>query len=352
MFRPRRITRYILSELGLATLAGVAVWTATLMMNDFFFIARQTIEKDLGFALTLQILALKVPAVLVLAIPIGTLLGSLIAVGRLSADGEIVALQASGMGPFHLLRPMAVHGLVSLSAALAIYVFAQPWASYELRGLQSRVLSARNIATEIRPRVFFDSLPGYVLFVDERPAGTPLLERTLLYQAPESGAADGEQKLIIAKHANLVPGNRAGRLKIVFKDGEAHSFRTAEPEVYRSVQFDSYEPAPIVLPQWMQSTDSRPGKTVGDMTPSELWTEYRTAEAEHSSPLRAHRIRAVLSEANRRIALPVRKPRLRASRVAFGRVPCPERQRGRLRPEPGNRAGLLGGFHCRPRAGS
>ena len=172
MLRPRRLTLYILSELGMATFVGIAVWTAILMMNDFFFIARQAIQKDLGMAIALQILTLRIPSFLVLAIPIGTLLGSLIAIGRLSADGEIVALQASGLGPFQLVRPMALHGFIALCTAFSIYVFVQPWASYEIRAMQGRILTARNISTEIKPRVFFDALPGYVIFVDDIPPGT------------------------------------------------------------------------------------------------------------------------------------------------------------------------------------
>ena len=181
----RRITRYLLRELGTATLVGIGVWTAILMMNDLFFIARQAIQKDLSLEIVLQILALKVPNLLILAIPIGTLLGSLVAVGRLSADGEITALQAIGLGPRQLVRPMALHGSIAFLAALSIYAFAQPWASYQLRLMQSRILNARNVSTELRPRVFFDKVPGYVLFIDEVPPGTQgYLQRVLFYEAP------------------------------------------------------------------------------------------------------------------------------------------------------------------------
>ena len=305
MLRPRRLTLYILSELGIATFVGIAVWTAILTMNDFFFIARTAIQKDLGVALVLQILALRIPSFLVLAIPIGTLLGSLIAIGRLSADGEIVALQASGLGPFQLVRPMALHGLVALCVAFSIYAFVQPWASYELRAMQGRILTARNLSTEIKPRVFFDALPGYVIFVDEIPPGTQgVLERTILYQTSDSGRNASEQ-LIVAKDATIGPAtDRQGRLRLVFKDGVAHSFRSDDPDSYRSFQFDTFAPAPIVLPPWMQASDQRPDKTVSDMTPAELWKEYRIARGAPASPLRAFRLRAALAEAHRRLALP------------------------------------------------
>ena len=305
MLRPRRLTLYILSELGIATFIGIALWTAILMMNDFFFIARTAIQKDLGVALVFQILALRIPSFLVLAIPIGTLLGSLIAIGRLSADGEIVALQASGLGPFQLIRPMALHGLLTLLAAISIYAFVQPWASYELRAMQGRILTARNLSSEIKPRVFFDALPGLVLFVDEIPAGTQgLLERTILYQISDSGRNPTEQ-LIVAKDATIGPSTeRQGRLRIIFKDGVVHSFRSDDPDSYRSVQFDTYALAPIVLPVWMQPSDQRPDKTVSDMTPEELWSEYRHARLSQESPLRGFRLRSALAEAHRRLALP------------------------------------------------
>src|SRR4030095_11913079 len=95
----------------------------------------------------------------------------LIAIGRFSADGEIVALQASGLGPFQLLRPMAMHGFPAMGLSLAICVFVHPWASYELHAYQARIVTARNVTSEIQPRVFFDALPGSVLFVDAMPAG-------------------------------------------------------------------------------------------------------------------------------------------------------------------------------------
>ena len=304
--RPLRLTRYICLELATATLVAIAVWTVVLLLNDLFFIARQAIQKDLGLAVVLQMLALKVPNLLVLAIPIGTLLGSLIAIGRLSADGEIVALQASGLGPIQLLRPMLLHGLATLAVAFSIYAFIQPWASYELRLLLGRLVTARNVSSEIRPRVFFDALPGYVLFVDEIPAGTQgILERALLYQAPDPGAGKDE-RLIVSKHATIAAlADKEGRLRLTFKDGVANSFRLNDPDTYRSFQFDAFVPDPIVLPVWMRPSAGPTDKTVvADMTPPELVREYRTALAEPDSLMRGYRLLAAKCEMHRRFALP------------------------------------------------
>src|SRR6516162_8343747 len=222
MSRQRRLSRYLLSELATATLLGIVLWTAILLMNDFFFIARQAIEKDLGLGTTFQLVLFKIPNLLILAIPIGTLLGSMVAVGRLSADGEITALQAAGLGPRQLVRPLAIHGLLAFFVSFAIYSFAQPWASYELRMMQGKILTARNVSTELHPRVFFDKLPGYVLFIDDIPPGTKgVLDRTVLYQTPppQSGKSGVTEQLIVAKSATLGPAaGSTGALRMVFHD--------------------------------------------------------------------------------------------------------------------------------------
>src|SRR5580765_2597483 len=289
MLRKRRITLYLLSELGLATLVGVTVWTAILMMNDLFFIARQAIQKDLGIAIMFQMLALEVPSFLVLAIPIGTLLGSLIAIGRLSADGEIVALQAIGLGPRQLLGPMAIHGTLAFLAAISIYAFIQPWASYESRLLQGKILNARNVSTELRPRVFFDKVPGYVIFVDEIPPGTQgVLDRVLFYEAPDPKGSVTE-KVILAKDAAIGPAaGREGELRLVFKDGVQHSVKIDDPDSYQLSQFHVLSPLPLQLPAWMRPTTDVPDKTAADMTPRELLQEARYAPLMPDKLLRSY----------------------------------------------------------------
>jgi LPS export ABC transporter permease LptG/LPS export ABC transporter permease LptF len=304
MLRPSRISRYVLYELAAATLLGVAVWTVFLLLNDLFFIARAAIQKDLGIGVVLRIFFLKIPNVLVLSIPIGTLFGSLIAIGRLSADHELVALQAVGIGPRRLAGIMVIHGLVTGVSALAIYAFLHPWASYELRSMQGRFLNVRNISTELRPRVFYDRLPNYVLFVDEIRAGTQgSLDRTIVYQIDP--ARRGYEQIILARSATLEPApGGPSRLRIVFHDGIQNIFRVDDPESYRSTQFDKFWSPPIIPPAWMLPTGAPAEKTVADMTPRELAREWRASSAEADKLLKPYRMRSVRGQVHQRLALP------------------------------------------------
>lgn len=305
MAGPSRLSRYVLSELVSATTLGISVWTVIVLLNDLFLIAREAIQKDLSLETVLTLLALRVPQILTLSIPIGTLFGSLIGVGRLASDHELVAIQALGVGPKRLAGIMAVHGGVIALAGLALFAFFNPWSAHESRQIRGQFMNVRSISSELRPRVFYDSLPGYLLFVDEIPAGSQgRLQRVLVYQVDRK-EKDAEQ-LIVAKGATLEPApGGPGRIRIVFKDGVQNLFRVADPASYRSTQFQTFWSPPIVPPQWMLPVTGPIDKTTSDMYPRELARELKDADAETDRTMRPFRQRNVRAEIHFRAALPL-----------------------------------------------
>ncbi len=58
----------------------------------------------------LHLLALAVPHVVVLTIPMSYLFGVLLAVGRMNSDNELIALQAGGLSARRLLVPVMALG--------------------------------------------------------------------------------------------------------------------------------------------------------------------------------------------------------------------------------------------------
>ena len=95
LFRQRRMFGYLLRELRTPTLLGLALFSFVLLMNHFFLVAGQAISKNLSAELTLQMFLVGLPPLLVLTIPMSTLLGCLIGLGRLSSDDlwHLIAMQ-------------------------------------------------------------------------------------------------------------------------------------------------------------------------------------------------------------------------------------------------------------------
>jgi len=318
----RRISRYVLAELTTPTVLGVALYLFVLMMNHFFVVAEKALAKSLGLDLTLRLFVTGIPNLLILAIPMAVLLGSLIGVGRLSADHEWVALQAAGQGPGRLLRAVVIHGLVWSVIAFLVYAYLVPRANYAMRNLRGELLFASNLASDLRPRAFYTDLPNTVLFVEEIRAGTKgRLEGVLLVK---SDAADESTELVLARAGDLYPApDRSGALVLDLFDGVAHRYPddSANDVYFFSPHFEEarerFEPQ-----DYLRGFLEPPEKVVQDFGPEELWAEYGEArsarrkldEAAAAGPARPSeskyyladsRLRRVIIEGNQRIALPL-----------------------------------------------
>lgn len=319
----RRITRYVLADLTTPTLLGLLLYTFVLLMNHFFVVAEKALAKSLGLDLTLRLFFTGIPNLLILAIPMAVLLGSLIGVGRLSADHEWVALQGAGQGPGRLLRAVALHGLIWSAVGFGVYAYMVPRANYAMRNLRGELLFASNLASDLRPRAFYTDLPNTVLFVEEIRAGSKgRLEGVLVVQNdPQTQSTE----MVLARSGDLYPApDRSGTLLLDLFDGVAHRYEENSPgEVYYfSPHFE--EARERFDPQdYLRGFLEPPEKVVQDFTPRELWAEYREARlarrqlderaaqpgpgrpTESSFYLANARLNRVIIEGNQRIALPL-----------------------------------------------
>ncbi|MBL9203224.1 MAG: LptF/LptG family permease [Opitutaceae bacterium] len=120
---------------------------------------------DPGLLVRLIVLLLQFTAIY--ALPMGVLTGVLLTLGRLSADSEITAMRAAGIGVVRVAWPVLLLG--SLATALALYmnIDAMP---------RARVDYYRELAAAIRadplrvivPKTFIRDFPGHVLYVREK----------------------------------------------------------------------------------------------------------------------------------------------------------------------------------------
>lgn len=127
----RIIYRYITKELISPLLFGTAAFTGIFIGTDLLF---DLIEyyTDYGVkVLTLvQLFFLNLPAIAVLTLPMATLLGTILAFSRLSADSEITALRAGGISIYRLVMPAIAVGLVMTLLTIGVNEFVVPKANY------------------------------------------------------------------------------------------------------------------------------------------------------------------------------------------------------------------------------
>jgi lipopolysaccharide export system permease protein len=102
------LTREIIKHLCTVLIAVVGVYLAV----DFFQKIDNFILADIPFSRVIIYFALKIPLIVSQIMPVGILLGVLIAFGLMNKNNEIVALKCGGVSVYYLLRPVLVIGII------------------------------------------------------------------------------------------------------------------------------------------------------------------------------------------------------------------------------------------------
>jgi len=298
-----RLHRYVASEMVGPIALGFSLFTFLLMMNAFFLLAQKAIAKNLPAGIVLRLLALELPNLLVLTIPMAVLFGCLIGVGRLSADDEWTAIQASGLGIGTLLRPLAAVGLLATGVALWLYWVVVPASNYQSRTLRGEVALSSNLAADLTARRFYSQLEDMVLYVEQIPTGRTdgALEGVFIHRHDREGRTD---EFILARSGTLrTAPDRSGALSLGLEHGVVHHFREDDPVSYRLSSFERYQTY-LAPPRFLESLRQAPSETVHDMDFASLNREVREARNEPDPIIRGVRERNALLERHVRVALP------------------------------------------------
>ncbi|MDH3646180.1 MAG: LPS export ABC transporter permease LptF [Gammaproteobacteria bacterium] len=123
------INRYLTKEVVYAWFAVTAVLLFILLSNQFARVLGDAAAGKLPRDAVLQIIGLTSIGYLTVLVPVGLFLAVMLALGRLFMDSEMAAINACGIGPFRVYKPIAVVSIV-LSVVLAwLSLFVSPWAA-------------------------------------------------------------------------------------------------------------------------------------------------------------------------------------------------------------------------------
>lgn len=159
--------RHVIRELVAPTALGFSLFTFLLLMRFLLEISQLWIQYGAELSMILWAIVYSLPHIVVLTLPMGLLLGGLIAFGRMSADFEVVALRALGVSLMHLVPPVLLFSVALWLLNTWLFMVAMPWGNQSLRELQWETITQRAFSQEVKPRVFHDNFPNMVLYVED-----------------------------------------------------------------------------------------------------------------------------------------------------------------------------------------
>jgi LPS export ABC transporter permease LptG/LPS export ABC transporter permease LptF len=166
------LDRYVIRQVLPAFALALSILTFVLAVNPALDQAEDLLSKNVPVGTVGFLLLTLLPQALGLTIPMAFLIGTLMALGRMSGDREAVALLACGVSPLRLLRPVVAIAVLLGLADLYVLTRLIPDANQTFRETTYRLLVKQG-AADIKPGVFYEGFPGKVIFVrTTEPDGT------------------------------------------------------------------------------------------------------------------------------------------------------------------------------------
>src|SRR5712691_7263024 len=173
------IDRYVLRELMAPLWFSGALLTFFLLLDRIYNLTDLVITKGVPFHLVIQLLVFTMPSFLALTLPMALLVAVLLAGGRLAGDLEIVAFQASGVGPLRLFSPVLAVALMVTLASGALTIVLGPPANREFQAQLFKILQAR-ATSGLRERVFNADFGDVIIYPQEISASQVALRGLLV----------------------------------------------------------------------------------------------------------------------------------------------------------------------------
>ncbi len=151
-----------------------------LLMQFLWKYIDDLVGKGLDPHIILELLLYASAGLMPMALPLATLLASLMTMGNLGEHNELLAMKSSGISLPRIMLPLFVVSLLVTGFAFFSADRIVPVATLKMRTLIKSVQST-NPELIIRPGVFYSNLSGYSLRVGSRDKGTNLMRDISIY---------------------------------------------------------------------------------------------------------------------------------------------------------------------------
>ena len=140
------LDRYLLKQIIMMFLMGVFVFTTIIFASDTFItLIKQISQFGIPFKIAFIMILLNLPAVIVLSIPMGVLLSTVMVLNRLSLSSEITVMRSCGIGLNRIAKPIFIFSIVMALATFVINESVAPVMRKTSKDLALWSLGQKNI---------------------------------------------------------------------------------------------------------------------------------------------------------------------------------------------------------------
>lgn len=140
------LDKYLLKQVIEMFLMGVFVFTTIIFASDTFItLIKQIAKFGIPFKVAFILILLNLPSVIVMTIPMGVLLSTVMTLNRLSLSSEITVMRACGIGLNRIAKPIFIFAIVMSLSSFFINESVVPVMTKQSKDLALWALGQKNI---------------------------------------------------------------------------------------------------------------------------------------------------------------------------------------------------------------
>ena len=234
------VDKYILRTFIPLFVMSFAVCWFIVVMQFLWRYIDELVGKGLSGFMLLKIIFYAALSFIPMSLPLGILLASLMTLGNLGERLELLALKASGIRLYRIIRPIM---LLVVAMACGLFYFQNDLMIRAQVRMWTLVITAKYAAPEmeITPGVFYTGIPGYSLYAKDRDSGTGLMHRMMVYDMSRGYL---NPRIIRADSGRLVMDK--SKKFLVLKLYQGQSFENIQTQSYNT----STDAVPYMLPHF------------------------------------------------------------------------------------------------------
>ena len=175
-------------------LAVLGIVTFILVMQFLWLYIDELVGKGLEFKVILEFLMWGSCQTLPLAIPLATLLSSMMTLGEMGEKFELTAIKASGISLTRVLLPMII---VSILVSIGAFYVGDRLVPYSINQIYTMRDDIGRTKSEIKipTGTFYDGIEGYILRVERRDKKTGMMYNIQVY---DHTVREGQYRITVA----------------------------------------------------------------------------------------------------------------------------------------------------------
>lgn len=231
----RILNTYIIKEISFPFFMSLLILTFILLIGKILQLMELMVNKGVGFLSIAKLILYLMPSFLIFTIPIALLISVLTALGRLSADSEIVVMKASGISLYQLVQPIILIALAASLVTAGLSMFIAPFSNHATKDLLFSIIQNK-ASVGIKEKVFNDDFSGLVIYAERIPTDGESMESVFIYDT----RLTSEPSTILARRGRLFSNPQSMSVTLRLEDGSLHSADLSQAS-YKKTEFKSYD---------------------------------------------------------------------------------------------------------------